>query len=337
MPVPIILPMLYPHALTRRSLLLALATGTPLHLRAQATAVVDETWLDASRQRPLPVKIRWPDKPGAVLPVLLYSHGLGGSRDGGAVWGQAWADAGFLVVHLQHPGSDTDAARAAGLNRAALRSAGSLGSGEQLRQRLQDVVFALDEIGRRQRTGQGGWARARPDAVGLGGHSIGAHTTLGMAGQSYSGFAGMDEPRLAAFIALSPALPVAGDATQAFARVTRPALVVTGTRDDDVLETGVTPERRRAVFTALPPGGKALLVLQDADHMTMGGGTGAIQRHFMQARRDESSREKEERHHAQLAQVTTNWWRANLLGDADARARLVHPAGLGAGDVWQQK
>ncbi|MEO5794882.1 MAG: hypothetical protein ABIP34_07655 [Rhodoferax sp.] len=198
-------------------------------------------------------------------------------------------------------------------------------------------MFALDEIALRQRTGQPGWARVRPDAVSLGGHSFGAHTTLGMAGQSYPGFASMDEPRLGAFIALSPALPVAGDATQAFARVTRPVLVVTGTRDGDVVGTGATPERRCAVFAALPPGGKALLVLQDADHMTLGGGAGAIQRPFMQARRNEATRVQEERHHALLAQITSNWWRANLLGDADARARLVRPAALDAGDVWQQK
>ncbi|WP_143029190.1 dienelactone hydrolase [Rhodoferax sp. OV413] len=333
MPLPIILSMHYPPALTRR-LLLAMAACTPLGLRAQAAVVADETWTDATRQRALPVKIRWPATPGAVLPVLLYSHGLGGSRDGGAVWGQAWADAGCVVVHLQHPGSDTDAARAAGLNRAALRS---LASAEQLRQRLQDVVFVLDEIARRQRAGQGAWARVRPDALGLGGHSFGTHTTLGMAGQSYPGFAGMDEPRLAAFIALSPTLPMAGDATQAFARVTRPLLAVTGTRDDDVADMGATPERRRAVFDALPPGGKALLVLQDADHMTLGGGAGAARRPLMEARRNESTRAQQQRHHALLAQTSTDWWRAHLLGDAAARARMLRPAGLAVGDVWQQK
>ncbi|WP_348014606.1 hypothetical protein [Rhodoferax sp.] len=41
--------MRYPHALTRRNLLLALAACTPLCLRAQAAAVADETWLDTTR------------------------------------------------------------------------------------------------------------------------------------------------------------------------------------------------------------------------------------------------------------------------------------------------
>ena len=28
----------------------------------------------------------------------MFSHGLGGTREGGAVWGEAWAAAGFVVV-----------------------------------------------------------------------------------------------------------------------------------------------------------------------------------------------------------------------------------------------
>lgn len=44
---------------------------------------------------------------------------------GVAVWGEAWAAAGFAVLHLQHPGSDFEAVRAgAGSfgNRAGLAS-----------------------------------------------------------------------------------------------------------------------------------------------------------------------------------------------------------------------
>ena len=47
-----------------------------------------------------------PTRHNAALPVVLFSHGLGGTRDGGAVWGEAWAAADFVVVHLQ---DDADA------------------------------------------------------------------------------------------------------------------------------------------------------------------------------------------------------------------------------------
>ena len=37
---------------------------------------------------------------------MLFSHGLGGSREGSAFLGKHWAARGYVVVFLQHPGSD---------------------------------------------------------------------------------------------------------------------------------------------------------------------------------------------------------------------------------------
>lgn len=306
------------------------------HAADAADGVEDLTWVDPRRDRPLPLRLRWP---ATGLPasagghaVVLYSHGLGGSRAGGEAWGQAWAAAGLVVVHLQHPGSDVEAwpGRHGGPDRAAgLRQAISP---HQWRQRLADVVFVLDQIGQRQALGQGRWAQVRPQRVGLGGHSFGAHTTLGMAGHAWPGFAAVDEPRLAAFVALSPLAP-AQAADAALANIHRPVLCVTGSRDGDVLGNGATPERRRAAYTALPPGRKALLYLQDADHMSFAGQTGMgaeiLPRHSV-------VRELQPRHHALVARLSTDWWLAHLLDDAQARARLAAPAGLAEGDAWLQ-
>lgn len=296
----------------------------------------DDTWQDRARQRNVPVRIRWPAEnlpmPPGGRPVVLFSHGLGGTVDGGERWGQAWCAAGLVVVHLQHPGSDLEAVRRvarsfsdqAGLRRAA--------GPEQLLARLEDVVFALDEMQRRRAAGIGRWAQARVGAVGMSGHSFGAHTTLGMAGQRYPGHPGMDEPRLAAFVAFSPTLPARGNPEQAFARLTRPLLCLTGTHDDDVVGNGATPERRVGVFAALPPGRKAQLVLEDADHMTFAGHVGlrgeALARHA-------PARALQAQHHALVAAITADWWRAHLMGDAQALGRLTQPSGLAAGDRWQ--
>ena len=310
--------------------------GLPAQARSPGATVVDETWLDATRQRELPVKVRWPDRtaPDEPHPVVLFSHGLGGTREGGAVWGEAWAAAGFVVVHLQHAGSDLDAVRAVTdsfSNQQALRS---VAGPTQLLARLRDVVFALDEIGRRHAARQARWGTVRPTQAGLSGHSFGAHTTLGMAGQRYPGFAGMTEPRLASFIAFSPTAPVSGDAARAFERMTRPLLSITGTRDSDVAGVGATPAQRMAVYAALPAGGKAHLVLQDADHMTFGGQTG---RAAEIVPREQLTRDLQDAHHALVAAMTTDWWRATLAGDAPARERLLAPRGLRTGDLWQQK
>lgn len=323
----------------RHTLALPLALLAPPWGRAQADAstAIDELWTDTTRQRTLPVRIRWPaahlPAPAGGRPVVLFSHGLGGSREGGAVWGEAWAAAGFVVLHLQHAGSDWDAVRHATgrlTDRSALQG---LGNAEQLFARLRDVGFALDEIERRHRSAASpSWAGVRPHAVGMSGHSFGAHTTLGVAGQAYPGMAPLTEPRLAAFAAFSPALPMAGDPQQAFAAITRPTLCLTGTLDGDVVGNGSTAERRRAVFDALPVGHKALLVLQDADHMTFGGQNGR----FMEIlRRSPATRQAQPAHHAAIAALSTDWWRAHLLGDPGALSRLRQPAGLGPLDRWQ--
>ena len=339
--------------LSRRSLLratpfVALLSALPMpHLQAQpqvtaaiATAhALDETWTDASRQRDIPVKLRWPDEklyPGERH-VLLFSHGLGGTREGGAVWGEAWAAAGFVVLHVQHPGSDLPALRAVTTSFTDRNALRSVASPEQLMARWRDIQFILDEIQRRHAARQYRWGTVQPARIGLSGHSFGAHTTLGMAGQRYPAAAGgspIVEPRLASFIGFSPTAPPAGDAQAAFSGLVRPLLSVTGTRDSDVAGVGATPERRFAVFGALPPGYKAHLVLQDADHMTFGGQTG---RAAEVVRREAVTRELQPRHHALIAAITTDWWRSTLLADASASERLIQPAGLANGDLWQRK
>ena len=298
---------------------------------------VDLAWTDAARQRTLPLRVRWPadgpTPPTGGWPVVLFSHGLGGTVAGGEVWGKAWSAAGLVVVHLQHPGSDIEAVRRGArdfTDRTGLRAA--MGPA-QLLARLQGVGFVLDELSRRHANDDGRWAQVRPHAVGLAGHSFGAHTTLGMAGQRYPGHPGIDEPRLAAFIAFSPTLPAQGDPKRAFDRLTRPVLCITGTRDDDVVGVGATPDRRIGVFAALPTGGKAQLVLEDADHMTFAGQTG---RAVEIVPRSVEARFLQSRHHDLVARVTSDWWRAHLLGDAAARARLHLPQGLAVRDVWRE-
>ena len=45
----------------------------------------------------------------APCPVIIFSHGLGGSRDGYEYLGRHWASHGYVSVHSTHIGSDTSA------------------------------------------------------------------------------------------------------------------------------------------------------------------------------------------------------------------------------------
>ena len=317
------------------STVVAALAGLQRPARAAPMAIQqDGAWIDSARGRPLPWRLRLPSQPGqrGPWPLVLYSHGLGGNREGGAVWGQAWADAGIAVLHLQHPGSDTDTLRS---GMAALRAAAST---EQLLARVRDVHFVLDELERQAAAGAEPWRSLRLDAVGLAGHSFGAQTTQAVAGQRFAVALELADARVRAFIALSPSSPRDGRTTvvQAFGAISRPFLAVTGSLDGDPFGLYDSGEPRARVFEGLPRGQRALLWLQGADHMSFGGGSVRPVPAIGPFRRHGPAASLEPAHRAVVARVTALWWRAQLLGDADARAALLLPSnqalGLAEGD-----
>jgi predicted dienelactone hydrolase len=283
---------------------------------AAATDIRDDSWLHLARQRTIPWRLRLPsgDKP---CPLVLYSHGLGGSREGGQAWGGAWADAGIAVLHLQHPGSDIEALR------GGARALQAAASADQMIERLMDLRFAINELQRRAATGEAPWNRIRVDAIGVAGHSFGALTAQAVAGQRYPGVADLSDPRPQAFVALSPSLPmgVKLSPSEAFAGVVRPFFALTGSQDASPVQRNQAATQRAGVYDALPHGRRALLWLEGADHQTFGGGRSGVREN--DGRRTQRAAEQEDRHSRLIARATTAWWHWRLLGDEPARLRLA--------------
>jgi hypothetical protein len=234
-------------------------------------------------------------------------------------------------LHLQHPGSDSAALRG---GMASLRAAASA---EQLLARVADVRFVLDEI--RRRAKEPPWSRVRQDAIGLGGHSFGAVTVQALAGQRYAVPGSLADPRLKAFVALSPspgrnALAI----EQQFGGVTRPLLLVTGSLDGDPLNRSgdQTGETRARVYEGLPSGQRGLLWLDGADHMTLGGNaTTPIRWSGVRGQRDAAVMQREAAQQRIVARVTGIWWLRWLLDDKYAQMAMYGPMGLGAGERWR--
>lgn len=309
--------------LIKRRDTLLLAALAPWAVPARtAPTVQDATWRDGARSRDIPLRLRWPDSPGP-WPLLLFSHGQGGSREGGDAWGQAWCEAGFVVLHVQHPGSDAEVLRSGGVG--AMRAAGNA---KQLLARVADMHFVLDQATHRQRDGEPAWREVRLDAVGMSGHSFGAVTTLALAGQRYPVAGDLSDPRLRAFLALSPTATRSPMTLQEqFGRITRPCMAVTGSLDGDPFGSYHTGEPRARVYEGLPPGQRALLWLDGADHMSFGGnrqqrisGRGPFQRAAI-------AQQREHTHQALVARLSTLWWRWRLLGDTAAQAQLGQAPG----------
>ena len=335
--------------LTRRTLLalpLALAGGLAHAQRERMPPLrrvfpdedrLELRWHDPARGREIPLRLRLPAGSGPV-PLVLFSHGLGGGLGAGSLWSQAWAAAGIATLHLQHPGSDL------AVMRQGLRALKKAASPEQLRARVLDVKAVLDQLPARQRERED-LRRLRLDAIGMAGHSFGAHTTLALAGQRFRGQAlGADE-RPRAFAAFSPSPGTAGVApAESFGDIRQPTLCLTGSLDGDPLGDGSNDARetrgdwRRAVYDALPAGDKAELWLDGADHRVFGGME--LQRLPLPPplrERPTQAEAQTARHQALIAAVSTDWWRAQLLGDAAARERLAQPPStLGAQDAWRR-
>ena len=315
----------------RRALLLGLL-ATRAAAAQPAGSVIDFSWTDPARSRELPLRVRWPAGDGPCA-LVLYSHGLGGSREGGDVWGRSWAEAGLAVVHLQHPGSDSEVLRS---GMAGLRAAASP---PQLLARVADVRFVLDELARR--AAQPPWSRVRQDAIGLGGHSFGAHTVQALAGQRYALPGSLADARLQAFVALSPSPGLGGlSLAQQFGGIERPFLAVTGSLDDDPLGRDAAARldgaRRAQVYDGLPSGKRALLWLDGADHMTFAGNAQQpIRWAGARGAREATTLEREPDQQRTVARVTAIWWLRWLTDDRFAQMALYGRMGLGPGERWR--
>ena len=57
---------------------------------------------DSPRNRDIPVKIYYPGHVAGSLPVIIFSHGYGGSDQGYEYLGRGWADAGYIVILPTH-------------------------------------------------------------------------------------------------------------------------------------------------------------------------------------------------------------------------------------------
>lgn len=273
-----------------------------------------DTWTDARRKRELPVKVYYPRDDRGPVPVILFSHGLGGSRETYAYLGRHWAGHGYVVVHVQHIGSDDSVWKGQTQQMARMKQA-ALDPRNALN-RPADIHFALDRLERLQ--AEDGPLKGRLDLsrVGMGGHSFGAHTTLAVAGQAFITPTGRsvtsEDWRIKAAVIMSPNAPRQRDRLdEVYAGVHIPALHMTGTRDDSPINDS-KPADRRVAFDHIKGADQYLVTLTDGDHMVFSG--------RKRLRGDEPNRDAE--FQLLIRQATTAFWDAYLKNDPAARRWL---------------
>jgi predicted dienelactone hydrolase len=285
--------------------------------------VVDGTLRDATRSRDVPYRMFRPLKLDGTHPVVIYSHGNGGSRFEAAYLGRHLASRGYIVVHIQHAGSD--AAIWAGLADAdavAGRMKAAAADPAVHRARYEDVRFVLDELAAMNAADPELAGHLDLNAIGMSGHSWGALTTL----VSVGALNGLDAPsykdtRIKAAVALSPSLPRIVDERElatACSGISVPMLHVTGTLDSSPVVPGLTYEKRMGAYRAISAPHQHLLVLEGADHMVMPGVDGPLRR----------IGPEDAKLLRAIRASTLAFWDAYLRGSADARhwLQVTYPA-----------
>ncbi len=315
-------------------LVLALAAGRALAYDPLAVPEIakvttkDFTVTDASRKREIPVRIYLPAQ-AKPAPVVLFSHGLGGSRNGNAFMGEHWAARGYVAVFLQHPGSDTSVWREKPISERMPSMVEAASPGNFLL-RVRDVPAVINQL-QTWNTTPGHSLQGRLDLtrIGMSGHSFGAITTQAVSGQQFLGGLGdFRDQRIKAAIAFSPSSPQRGDAKSAFGEVKIPWMLMTGTKDVAPIGHADVPSRR-AVFTALPPGSKYEVVLDNAEHSA-----------FTDVALPGDREKRNPNHHRAILALSTAFWDAYLRGDEEAKSWLNGDAPrtiLDPKDEWHRK
>jgi dienelactone hydrolase len=229
--------------------------------------VLDIEWLDADRQRPVPARLYLPQQasPAGPVPLVVFSHGLGGSRMGYSYLARHWADAGMASLHPQHVGSDNRLWRGNPLElvqrlQSAARDAEALA-------RVLDLRFALDQV---LASDQGRLIDVTQIAVA--GHSYGANTAMLVAGAQVNtdraNLAELKDQRIRAAILISaPPLLGQGPAQQVLGAVTTPTLHITSLEDTINLPGyRSTVEDRIAIFEAMKRSPRTLAIYNTGGH-----------------------------------------------------------------------
>lgn len=263
------------------------AERTPLRVLIKRGEFVDA----ARDNRAVPYKIYYPDihhdkndptfDTNEKFPVIFWSHGLGGTRDGAAFIARYLAAHGYILVHIQHDGTDDSLWRnEKGHPWDAIRKKTPV-PWEVTKNRYLDVGFALEELQSLIVNDDVLASISDLSKLGMSGHSFGAMTTQAIAGQAV----GQDEspedyhhPAFKAGILYSPTpnfrlkLPL----NEVYGPIRIPLLHMTGTNDESPVE-GFGYEKRTEIYDHATGPYQHLFVIDGADHMVFNGSRGKLE------------------------------------------------------------
>jgi dienelactone hydrolase len=240
----------------------------PLHGFASAAEfqVHDLDWFDDERERPVPIRLYQPriSSFATPAPLIIFSHGIGGSRLGYSYLGSYWASHGLASLHVQHVGSDRSIWFGNPFNLVSrLQEAAQE---KEALARVFDLRFALTQI-LRDPLGQA----INPSQIIAAGHSYGANTTLLASGARVNRDnipVELSDSRIKAAIVISAPRFYGQKSVDSILQPVRlPTLHITATEDNIQIPGYFSgyPDRL-AIFEAIGSERKALAVFEGGSH-----------------------------------------------------------------------
>jgi len=231
--------------------------------------VSDAVLHDAKRNKDLHLRLIYPKNDGKY-PVIIFSHGAGGSQSCCDLLTRHWASYGYVALQPTH--EDSLSQRQASEDVGFLQAVrDALHQPKLWRSRPEDISFLLDSLPELVRQIPSLAGKIDVDRVGVGGHSMGSFTAEAIAGAlvDLPGQSGTDftDSRVKAVLCLSPQGPGQfGLNEHSFDRMKLPYLGVTGSQDS--LGPMASPAWHKIPFERSQSGDKYHVLIQGANHMS---------------------------------------------------------------------
>ena len=274
---------------------------------------------DANRGKDLHVRIFYPNDAGKY-PVIVFSHGAGGSQTCCDGLTRHWATYGYVTIQPTHDDSAVQRRNQGEENirfMQAVRDA--LKKPALWESRPRDVSYVLDALHLLENRVPGLVGKIDADRIGVGGHSMGSYTTEAIAGAlvDLPGHSGRNfaDPRVKAVLCLSPQGPGQfGLNDHSFDRISLPYMGMTGSLDS--LGPVASPAWHKIPFERSQSGDKYHLFIEGANHMSF-----ITPRTLLPGRAEQGGAIFDYTNSAALA-----FWDAYLKGDAHAKSYLQSDA-----------